>query len=109
MRATVDVEVAVVLDGREERGDCRRRLDRGGDVGVVDVATEHDALVGIAGGALQRRDLPRRALGIGSVRIGHRLDDNRGTAADNHTADINGVGLASFGGVRQHISACSCS
>ena len=38
--------------------------------------------------------LPRRALDVGRVGVGHRLHDDRRTAADDDAADVDGNGDA---------------
>ncbi len=52
------------------------------------VAVDRDAH-DLGTGARQRRDLPGGAFDIGGVGIGHRLHDDRRTAADRHAADID--------------------
>ena len=66
---------------------------------VADMRHRGRGLVAIDGdahefgaGARQRRHLPRGAVDIGGVGIGHRLHDDRGAAADRHAADIDGDG-----------------
>ena len=45
-------------------------------------------------GMRQPRDLDRRGVGIGRVRVGHRLDDDRAAATDHDTTYVNGRGPA---------------
>ena len=55
----------------------------------------------------KRRDLPRRALGVGRIGIGHRLDDDRRAAADDDAADVDGEGGVALGLAREwYVSAC---
>ena len=62
--------------------------DRGGSL----IAVDRDA-DDLRAGAGQRSHLARGALDIGSVGIGHRLDDDRRAATDAHAADIHRHGL----------------
>jgi hypothetical protein len=43
-------------------------------------------------GAMQRGDLCDGGIHVGRVGVGHRLDDDRRIAADDHAADIDGDG-----------------
>ena len=70
---------------------------RHGGCGLVAVDRDaHD----LRAGARQRRHLGGGAGNIGGVRIGHRLHDDRGVAADGHAADIDRYGLAPVPGAR---------
>jgi hypothetical protein len=55
----------------------------------------------------QGRNLPRRAVGIGGVGIGHRLHYDRAPAAYHHAPDVDGVSLVAFGRAGQHVRTCS--
>jgi hypothetical protein len=61
--------------------------DRGG--GLVGVHRDSDQL---RAGMGQSRDLDRRRVGVGRVRVGHRLDDDRMRAPDEHAADVHADG-----------------
>ena len=63
---------------------------------LADVRHGGRALVAVDGdahdlraGAMQRGDLRHRLVDIGRVGVGHRLDDDRRAAADDHAADID--------------------
>ncbi len=59
------------------------------------VAVDRDAH-NLGAGARQRRHLPRGALDIRGVRIGHGLHNHRGAATDGHPPDIDGHRPAAF-------------
>jgi len=49
-------------------------------------------------GPRQRGDLLGGRIDIGRIRVGHRLHDDRGAAADRHAADPHADGLVPFRG-----------
>ncbi len=59
------------------------------------VAVDRDAHQ-LGAGARQRRHLARGAFDVGGVGIGHRLHDDRRTAADDDAADIDGDRFMTF-------------
>ena len=52
-------------------------------------------------GVGERGDLERGGVGVGGVRVGHRLDDDRVRGADEHAADVDRRGLPAPGQMRQ--------
>ena len=84
----VVVEVADDRDGGAEAADLAHDLrDRRGRGLVVDRDPDQ-----LRAGMGQPRDLERRGVGVGRVRVRHRLDDDRMAAADHHALDIHGRG-----------------
>ena len=59
---------------------------RDGGRGLVAIDRDADDF---RAGAGERRDLRHRRVDIGRVRVGHRLDDDRGAAADRDAADAD--------------------
>ena len=71
----VDAEAPNLADHLGHGGGSRLRVDRHPDE--------------LRPGVRQARDLDRRAVGVGRVGVGHRLDDDRVRRADEHAADVD--------------------
>ena len=113
--------VAVVVEVADDRhvdaepADLAHHL-RDGRRGLLGVDGDPDEL---GAGVGEPGDLDRGRVGVGGVRVRHRLDDDRMGAADEHAADVDadrrpapraegvGAGMAVMSGRRSRIRAMS--
>ena len=84
----VVVEVADDRDVDAEAADLADHLGDGGG-GRLGVDRDPDEL---RAGVRQPGDLDRGRVGVGGVRVGHRLDDDRVGRPDEHAADVDADG-----------------
>ena len=84
-------DIVEVADQRHVDAEPVQPLANAGHGGRALVAVDGDA-DDLRAGLGQRGDLRDRAVDIGGVGVGHRLDDDRRAAADHHAADIHADG-----------------
>ena len=90
------VEVADERDGDAEPVEALADLRHGGGRLVPVDGDAHD----LGAGAGQGRDLGHRGVHVGRVGVGHRLDDDRGAAADHDGPDPHADGPMARRGAR---------